>query len=253
MRHHLPILAILTVLVAAAALAVAAVGEIGPAGETGTQPLTIERIFAEPPVDGAVPREVHWLADGRRFSLIETAGEGKDAVASLIVEDAASGARSVVLKSTDLAAFGEGDAAARPALAGYRWTPANDAVLLGGKGQLFLATIADRKVRRLTTTPESSDDARISPDGTMVAFVRSNDLWVVDLASGRETRLSEGGSLDHINGRLDWVYQEEIAGRSSHGFEWSPDSKRIAYITLDEADVPRFPLVDFMPVETTVE
>lgn len=238
MRYRLSILAALVAAVAMGA---------------GDQPLTIERIFADPPVDGAAPREVRWLADGRRFSLIESAGEGKDAVTSLIVEDAASGARSVVLKSTDLAPFGEGPTAVRPTLAGYRWTPAGDAVLLGGQGQLFLATIADRKVRRLTTAPDRADDARISPDGTMVAFVRANDLWILELASGRETKLSEGGSPDHLNGRLDWVYQEEIAGRSSHGFEWSPDSKRIAYITLDETSVPRFPLIDFMPVETTVE
>ncbi|MBL0212185.1 MAG: S9 family peptidase [Holophagaceae bacterium] len=101
------------------------------------------------------------------------------------------------------------------------------------------------RAQRLTSSKEPKDDPTFSPDGKKVAYLRGNDLYAVDLATGKETQLTRGGSATLFNGRLDWVYQEEIYGRGTfRAFWWSPDSQRIAYLSLDESKVPVYTLVD---------
>jgi dipeptidyl-peptidase-4 len=73
------------------------------------------------------------------------------------------------------------------------------------------------------------------------------------VATGSETRLTQGGSDTLLNGKLDWVYEEELASRTGQAFLWSPDSTAIAYLQLDQARVPTFPIVDFVPVRNEVE
>jgi dipeptidyl-peptidase 4 len=84
--------------------------------------------------------------------------------------------------------------------------------------------------------------AKFSPDGNRVAYGRANDLWVKDLRTGVETRLTTDGSDDIINGTTDWVYEEELGLRDA--FRWSPDSKRLAFWRFDQTAVPAYPMVD---------
>jgi dipeptidyl-peptidase-4 len=84
--------------------------------------------------------------------------------------------------------------------------------------------------------------AKFSPDSRRVAYVRGNNLWVADLATGRASRLTSDGSDDVINGTTDWVYEEELGLRDA--FRWSPDSRRLAYWRFDQAAVPAFPVVN---------
>ncbi|MFZ5788003.1 MAG: DPP IV N-terminal domain-containing protein, partial [Acidobacteriota bacterium] len=74
----------------------------------------------------------------------------------------------------------------------------------------------------------------------------ANDLFVLDLASGAESRVTNDGSPDRFNGVFDWVYEEELAGRDTRAFAWSPDSRALVYLSLDESRVPRFPHVDLL-------
>lgn len=84
-----------------------------------------------------------------------------------------------------------------------------------------------------------------SPDGQLVAFVRANDLWLAKADGSEQRALTRGGSEELLFGKLDWVYQEEVYGRGRfRAFWWSPDSSRIAFLALDTARVPIFPLVD---------
>ena len=84
--------------------------------------------------------------------------------------------------------------------------------------------------------------AKFSPDSRSVAYVRGNNLWVADIASGRATRLTYDGSDDVINGTTDWVYEEELGLRDA--FRWSPDSRSIAYWRFDQSAVPAYPITD---------
>jgi dipeptidyl-peptidase-4 len=210
----------------------------------GQKSLTVERIFSDPPLDGVLPRETRWLPDGERFSFLETHGEGEKAHGTLWLEEAASGTRQCLLDDGELPAFGEGKAAIRPRLAGYRWSPKGDALLLSGGGDLFLVELPGKQVRRLTGTVAKEELTEFSPDGRWISFVRDNDLYILERANGQETRLTDTGSPDHLNGKLDWVYEEELAERKPIGYAWSAGSRWLAYITLDETKVPRYPLVD---------
>ena len=92
--------------------------------------------------------------------------------------------------------------------------------------------------------PRGAVNLTYSPDSTKLAFTRDNDLYVVDIASGKETRLTFDGSDVILNGYASWVYYEEILGRPSkyRAFWWSPDSKKIGFYRFDNSQVPMFPI-----------
>jgi dipeptidyl-peptidase-4 len=119
---------------------------------------------------------------------------------------------------------------------------------------LYFYDIAGTKALRVTTAPGAEDEATFSPDGKLVAFVRANNLYVVDLASQRERALTTDGNREIFNGKLDWLYQEEIYGRDNfRGYWWSPDSTRIAFLQLDERPVPEYTVVDDIPYRPALE
>jgi dipeptidyl-peptidase-4 len=106
-------------------------------------------------------------------------------------------------------------------------------ILLALLSLLFAAGV---RAQDLNVTP--------SPDGTMVAFTRDNDLWVRSVADSVETRLTFDGTELILNGYASWVYYEEIFGRASRykAFWWSPDSKRLGFYRFDNTQVPMFPI-----------
>ena len=103
---------------------------------------------------------------------------------------------------------------------------------------------APAKYAEFPVRPEGAVNLTYSPDSTMLAFTRSNDLYVVDIASGRETRLTFDGTDLILNGYASWVYYEEILGRASRycAFWWSPDSRKIGFYRFDNTEVPMFPI-----------
>ena len=92
--------------------------------------------------------------------------------------------------------------------------------------------------------PKGAANLTFSPDSTKLAFTRDNDLYVVDIESKEETRLTFDGSDVILNGYASWVYYEEILGRASRykAFWWSPDSKKIGFYRFDNSQVPMFPI-----------
>lgn len=92
--------------------------------------------------------------------------------------------------------------------------------------------------------PAGAVNLTYSPDSTMLAFTRDNDLYVVEIATGKEIRLTHDGSDVILNGYASWVYYEEIFGRSSkyRAFWWSPDSRKIGFYRFDNSQVPMFPI-----------
>ena len=103
---------------------------------------------------------------------------------------------------------------------------------------------APAKFADFPVKPAGAVNLTYSPDSTKLAFTRDNDLYVVDIASGEETRLTFDGSDVILNGYASWVYYEEILGRSSmyKSFWWSPDSRKIGFYRYDNSNVPMFPI-----------
>ena len=115
-------------------------------------------------------------------------------------------------------------------------------VLYSSGGDVFVVQIDNGKWTQLTKTPVAERDPKISPDGKSVAFRRDWDLYTLDIASKRETRLTTGGSDTLRNGGLDWVYPEELDLGTAYW--WSPDSKSIAYLQSDLSREPVYPHED---------
>ena len=103
---------------------------------------------------------------------------------------------------------------------------------------------APEKYSDFPINPVGAVNLTYSPDSTKLAFTRDNDLYIIDIASKEETRITSDGSDVILNGYASWVYYEEIFGRPSkyRAFWWSPDSKKLAFYRFDNSDVPMFPI-----------
>ena len=221
----------------------------------GTERLTLESL-AHPTLKktyaGMPATRLEWLPEG---ALLQTKREG-DQVTLLHVDPVTWEAKPLLEAAplqAALVAAGATDAHAKAALGrgSFVWNEGRSAFLLDVADQLFLLDVKAAAAKRLAD--RKPEEPSFSPDGKQVAFLRGNDLYRVEVASGKETRLTTGGSETVFNGRLDWVYQEEVYGRGSFkAFWWAPDSKRLAYLSLDETKVPVFTLMDdrFQPQRT---
>lgn len=106
---------------------------------------------------------------------------------------------------------------------------------------------------RLTRSPGEEELVEFSPDGKFLAFTRGNNLWVVDAATGSERALTEDGGETILNGKADWVYFEELYGRSWKAFWWSPDSRQIAFHRFDNSRLPMFHAVNTLAAHSALE
>lgn len=98
-----------------------------------------------------------------------------------------------------------------------------------------------QRPRWITRQSSSWNDVTLSPNGQQIAFVQDHDLYVMDIETSRLTRVTDDGSPTRLNGRLDWVYQEEVYGRGNYkAFWWSDDSRSIAFLKIDNSKVQNF-------------
>ena len=222
------------------------------------RPLTLDDLydpsrrvnFSGPPLPA-----LYWI-DAQRYATSRTTPDGPEWQAV----DAASGtATSLVTAARLETALTRAGAAADTARAAARgrtltFDRAFRSVLLTVSGDLYVYTLADDRAVRLTKTEATEDVASFSPDGARVAYVRQGNLYVAEVASQKETALTTDGSEVVLNGRLDWVYEEEIYGRGlPKAYWWSPDSTRLAYLRIDDTKVPVFAVVDHIPYEQVIE
>ncbi len=237
MRH--PFIA-RTLAVAVAALSISPA--LAAMGQEKPVQLTVESLLA-PDAIGRRTGQHAWSPDGKRLTYVwDDKGDGKSE--ALWAFDPATGKQEVLLRPAELEGGGEDSKLDR-----YAWSSRGDALLLASKGDLHLLSLDTRKPRRLTRTEAAEADASFSPDGSRIAFVRSFDLYALDIASGRETRLTQDGKENvTLNGTTSWVYWEEIWDRTPEAYWWSPDGSRIAFYHFDETAVGVYPLVDDTPL-----
>ncbi len=219
--------------------------------------LTLEEVYHPEKrlsVEGNVPIGFRWMKDGQHY--LQRAGR----TAPLVKIDAISGQQTPLVEADQMeAAFRElpglkEDEAKNAARGSFSLSPDESGLFLYLKDDIFYYNFAGRVARRLTNAPGLEKEAEFSPDGKKVAYVRDNNLYVVDVDHGREKQLTKDGGPTRLNGLLDWVYQEEVYGRGDYrAFWWSPDSSRLAFLQLDETDVPTFPVVSQTDVDPKLE
>ena len=231
----------------ALALPLAALPSAADDAPAAKPPLTLERAHAAEPLFEAAPTGFRWR-DGSRFTCLKKDGSGPEAKTALWEEDAATGRAAKLLEAIPVEGTGKDGKPRSLPLAGAQWNEAGTALLVAADDDLWLYELGAKAAKRLTDDPAEEEHATFSPDGARVAFVKGNDLWFVEASGGKATRLTSDGSPTVLNGRLDWVYEEELAGRNGgRAYEWAPDSSAIAFLRLDVARVPEYPIVDFLP------
>lgn len=103
----------------------------------------------------------------------------------------------------------------------------------------YVHNLESGETQKLTGSDEKQQYAQFSPTGDMAAYVQDNNLFLVDLETGEETRITSDGEFNKvINGAADWVYEEEFG--FAKAWYWSPDGSKIAYYRFDEERVKEF-------------
>ncbi|MDF1699649.1 MAG: prolyl oligopeptidase family serine peptidase [Planctomycetota bacterium] len=128
----------------------------------------------------------------------------------------------------------------------FTWSKDGRQLCVVVRGDLVWVDLAAGTTRRLTHTRVPMADLNIAPDGKHVSFSRSNELWVVSTGGGAPRQLTTGASDTLLNGTLDWVYPEELGFRTAAW--WSPDGKHIAYLQMDQSEVPTHRLPSLLGV-----
>lgn len=215
--------------------------------------LSLERIFASDEFRTERFGPARWLEGGQAYTTLEgePSADGAKAARDIVRYDAATGERALLVSAGSLRPRG---AASPLEIDDYDWSPDGSKLLVftnservwrdNTRGDYWVLDMDSGALRKLGgDAPESTlMFAKFSPDGGRVGYVRQNDVYVEDLASGAITRLTTDGSRTTINGTFDWVYEEELGLQD--GWRWSPDGERIAYWQLDATGVRDFLLLN---------
>ncbi len=223
------------------------------------KPLTIEQIFTPGEMTGRGPETLEWSPDGTELSYVlrDEKGEGGE----LWAMDAATGEKKVLVSAAKLASLApdyakvknerEKERLTRYHVADYLWAPDSKHLIFDSQGQLWLYDLSSSTAVQFTSAPDPSGDPKFSPDGTHVSYVRKHNLYVQPATGKAEKQLTKDTGDNLLNGDIDWVYAEELAVRSN--YFWSPDSKEIVFLHMDETNVPTYPITNWLPTHPTVD
>ena len=217
------------------------------------KPLTVDAIFGHGPLTGQPPQGLTWSPDGKHLTYLD-GGE-------LVDLDPSTGKSHVFVSRAKLASLSgaagtetDNDHRERYKMASYLWAPDAAHLLFDSNGRLWLYDLkTGTGVQVGFTGAAAGGDPKFSPDGQFVSFVREHSLQVLNLKLAGSPAMVVAPSPNPalLNGEVDWVYEEELETRSN--YFWSPDSKTLAYLQMNEAAVPLYPVEDWIPTHAKVE
>jgi len=224
-----------------------------------TKPLTIETLYQLGGLTGLGPETVEWSPDGTKLTFVQRDERGERG--ELWYVDAATGEKKVLVSAEKLASLDpdvnklknerEKERRMRYRVAAYLWAPDSKHLIFDSQGQLWLYDLGTQTAVQFTSAPDPSGDPKFSPDGAHVAYVRKHNLYVRPVSGKDEKQLTKDTGDDLFNGDIDWVYAEELGVRSN--YFWSPDSKEIVFLHMDESKVPVYPITDWLPTHPSVD
>jgi dipeptidyl-peptidase-4 len=232
-----------------------------PAAQAPGKPLTVEAIFSHGPLIGNPPEDLTWSPDGTHLTYLD----GGELVDLAPGENPEQPKPHVMVSRAKLAALSgavdsetDRDHRDRYKMASYIWAPDSAHLLFDSNGRLWLYDLHNGTgVEIAFSGAGSGDDPKFSPNGEFVSFIRAHGLSVVRLRDpGSPTAVvvpapKPDSSSTVLNGEVDWVYEEELDVRSN--YFWSPDSKSLAYLQMNETAVPQYPIEDWIPTHAQVE
>jgi len=218
---------------------------------SGDKELTIDDIFASQKFASKSIRGIQWMKDGKSYSFLEIDTSTKS---TAIFQFSIKEKTKKMIVSGAMLKLNEGDPAFR--FTSYQWSPDEKQILfvsappdkqylsrLTPAGNFFLYDIITKKFTKITDVSTPQYNQKFSPDGKKIGYVRENNIYVYDLISAKEVQLTTDGAEHIINGKFDWVYEEEFG--ISDGWRWSPDGSKIAYWHLDENRVPEYTMTEW--------
>jgi len=199
--------------------------------------ITLEDIWSKGTFRSQSVQQINWMKDGAFYSALE----GEKIVKHQVTDGAA--VATLFDAATSVENLGK-----KVAMEDYSLSADEQKILISSESEPIYRRssreenfVFDTKTKKLMQLSKAGKQmfATFSPDGSKVAFVRLNNLYVVDLATMTEKQITKDGKWNHIiNGACDWVYEEEFS--FAKAFQWSPDSKKIAFISFDETKVPEY-------------
>jgi dipeptidyl-peptidase-4 len=224
-----------------------------------TKPLTIDAIYQPGGLGGRGPETVEWSPDGTKLSFVQRDEKGEKG--ELWYVDTATGEKKVLVSAAKLASLDpdvnkvknerEKERLTRYHVAAYLWAPDSKHLIFDSQGQLWLYDLGSETAVQFTSAGDPSGDPKFSPDGSHVAYTRKHNLFVRSVSGKNEKQLTKDTGDSLFNGDIDWVYAEELGVRSN--YFWSPDSKEIVFLHMDETKVPVYPITDWIPTHPNVE
>ncbi len=197
--------------------------------------VTLEDVFKKGTFSQKSIYGINWMRDGQYYSsLINRMG-----APAVVKINIATGAEEAVLLDGKLLGVN---------FSGYSFNPDETKALIetdvesiyrrSSKGIFYVVDMATGQ-KQLLMNGEKISYATLSPDNNKVAFVKDNNLFLVELSSNKLIQITTDGEWNKIiNGSADWVYEEEFS--MAQAFQWSPDGKKISFIRFDESAVPEF-------------
>ncbi len=214
--------------------------------------LTIDRIFNSKDFSGQWFGPARWIDDDKGYTTLESSKDYKGA-RDIVRYNTETGERKILVDAKHLIPAGDKEPLH---IDDYQWSGDGKKLLIytnskkvwrrNTKGDYWVVDLNTWKMQKLggkKAKPSTLMFAKFSPDNKKVGYVRENNIYVEDIATGKITQLTFDGTDKIINGTFDWVYEEELDDRD--GFRWSPDSKSIAYWHLDSRPVPIFYLINY--------
>ncbi|PZQ57833.1 MAG: peptidase S9 [Phenylobacterium zucineum] len=225
--------------------AIAAAAALLAAVPAMAEQLPAKRIFESPDISGPRARGVKLSPDGKSVTYIKTRSDDLT-ISDLWVADVAGGAPRLLLDGKKLAPaereLSEAEKARREragvatrGVVDYAWDTQGKVILAPVEGDLWVYDLAARQARQLTRTPADEIDAKVSPKGGYVSFVRDDNLFITPTVGGAERALTEGGTELKSWATAEFIAQEEMD--RSTGYWWSPDDKAVAIAFVDQTGV----------------
>ena len=211
--------------------------------------LTLENLYSKGAFGERGIGPVRWMKDNSGYSAVERA-KGRDG-REIVRYDAKTGGRTVLVTAAQLT---PPESKSPLDISDYQWSADNSRLLIftntkkvwryNTRGDYWVLNLKSGELKQLGKSLESSSlmFAKFSPDGTRIAYVSKQNIYVERLSNGKVTQLTSDGGGNIINGTFDWVYEEELDCRD--GFRWSPDGQTIAFWRSDTKDIGTFYLID---------
>jgi dipeptidyl-peptidase-4 len=225
--------------------------ETPPSAPVDPAALNIDDVFGSANLAGATPRGLRFSPDGERVTFLRPKDDDRT-VTDLWAMNLSDGEAYMLVDSSVLAPderelseaeiqYRERARISTSGVVSYDWDETGDAILVPLDGDVFYVDVTTGEAERLMQTEAFETDARVSPDGAYVSFIRDQNLWVHNLATGEERALTTEGAGAISWGVAEFVAQEEMQRYT--GYWWSPDGRYVAAARIDETPVeivPRF-------------